>query len=124
MILGGNTTGKSLNLWNYRRIINRENFKAGTYKGDITIVNWPQNDFLLGNIVDVEEKEFNKNIEAAKQLSLSLFYWLQTEVPRPDGGAGWPGLRLGQISWVLMDGLAKYPYIREARRIKACFYNS
>ena len=30
----------------------------------------------------------------AKQLSLSLLYWLQTECPRPDGKVGWKGLRL------------------------------
>ena len=26
--------------------------------------------------------------EQAKQLNLSLIYWLQTEAPRPDGGKG------------------------------------
>ncbi|HSN07647.1 MAG TPA: FAD-dependent oxidoreductase, partial [Hanamia sp.] len=117
----GKPTGNSLNLWNYRRIIDKEYFKAGTYKGDITIVNWPQNDFLLGNIIDVNEDEYHKNIEAAKQLSLSLFYWLQTEVPRPDGGLGWRGLRLRPDIMGTEDGVAKYPYIREARRIKAAF---
>jgi hypothetical protein len=33
-------------------------------------------------------------VARAKQLSLSLLYWVQTEAPRPDGGAGWKGLRL------------------------------
>lgn len=117
----GNSTGKALNLWDYRRIIDKNNFKPGTYDSDVTIVNWPQNDFLLGNFVDVKEEEFKKNIESAKQLSLSLFYWLQTESPRPDGGKGWPGLRLRPDIMGTEDGLAKYPYIREARRIKAVF---
>lgn len=117
----GAQTGNSLNLWSYRRIINKENFKPGTYGGDITIVNWPQNDFLLGNIVDVKEDEYHKNMDAAKQLSLSLFYWLQTEVPRLDGGTGWPGLKLRPDIMGSDDGLAKYPYIREGRRIKAVF---
>jgi hypothetical protein len=114
-------TGNALNLWNYRRIINKDNFKPGTYAGDITIVNWPQNDYLAGNIIDVSEKEFKKHIENSKQLSLSLFYWLQTEVPRPDGGKGWPGLRLRGDIFGTEDGLAKYPYVRESRRIKAIF---
>ncbi len=114
-------TGNMLNLWLYRRIINKNNFKPGTYDGDITIVNWPQNDYFPGNIIDVSQKEFNKHIDAAKQLSLSLFYWLQTEAPRPDGGLGWPGLRLRKDVMGTADGLAKYPYIREARRIKALF---
>ncbi|MCK6500836.1 MAG: FAD-dependent oxidoreductase, partial [Nitrospira sp.] len=53
------------------------------------------------------------------QLSLSLLYWLQTEAPRPDGGQGWPGLRLRPDVLGTEDGLAKYPYIRESRRIRA-----
>ncbi|MEX1136916.1 MAG: FAD-dependent oxidoreductase [Balneolales bacterium] len=117
----GIQTGDSLNLWNYRRIINKNNFQLGSYPGDITIVNWPQNDYLLGNLVDVSDDEFKRNVERAKQLSLSLFYWLQTEVPRPDGGHGWPGLRLRGDIMGTEDGLAKYPYVRESRRIKALF---
>ena len=123
--LGFNPNGTPMdgvmNLWNYRRIINKNNFKPGFYSGDITIVNWPQNDFFLGNLIDVSEEEFKKNIELSKQLSLSLFYWLQTEVPRPDGDKGWPGLRLRNDIMGTEDGLAKYPYIRESRRIKALF---
>jgi Ni/Co efflux regulator RcnB len=123
--LGFDPTGRNLegvlNLWNYRRIINQKNFTEGTYDGDITIVNWPQNDFLPGNLIDVPEKEFNKHLASAKQLSHSLFYWLQAEAPRPDGGAGWRGLRLRGDVMGTLDGMAKYPYIREARRIRAEF---
>jgi len=117
----GIPTGNSLNLWNYRRIINKANFTEGTYNGDITIVNWPQNDYFPGNIIDVSEKEFKEHVDAAKQLSLSLFYWLQTEASRPDGGQGWPGLRLRGDVMGTEDGMAKYPYIRESRRIKSLF---
>ncbi|CAG4994151.1 hypothetical protein DYBT9275_01330 [Dyadobacter sp. CECT 9275] len=117
----GIRTGERLNLWNYRRIINKENFTAGTYPGDVTIVNWPQNDYFLGDVIDVSEKDFKKHVEKAKQLSLSLLYWLQTEVPRPDGGQGWAGLRLRGDVMGTEDGLAKYPYIRESRRIKSLF---
>jgi hypothetical protein len=117
----GVPTGDSLNLWNYRRIINKNNFTPGFHKGDITIVNWPQNDYMLGNIVDVDEKTIKHHVERAKHLSLSLLYWLQTEAPRPDGGKGWPGLRLRKDIMGTEDGLAKYPYVREARRIKALF---
>ncbi len=123
--LGFDPTGKELNgvlnLWNYRRIINRRNFLQGAYDGDITIVNWPQNDFFPGNLIDVSEEEFRQTVDKAKQLSHSLFYWLQTEVPRPDGGAGWRGLRLRGDVMGTEDGMAKYPYVRESRRIKAEF---
>lgn len=117
----GKKTGDLLNLWNYRRIINRANFLPGTYSGDTTIVNWPQNDYFPGNLIDVDEATFQKHIEDATQLNLSLFYWLQTEAPRPDGGQGWSGLRLRGDVMGTENGMAKYPYIREARRIKAVF---
>ena len=117
----GIKTGDALNLWLYRRIINPGNFLPGTYKGGITIVNWPQNDYFLGNLIDVDETEFKRHFERGKQLSLSLLYWLQTEAPRPDGGMGWPGLRLRKDIMGTEDGLAKYPYVRESRRIKAKF---
>ena len=109
----------SLNLWLYRRIIDRTNFQPGTYPSDITLVNWPQNDYMLGNITDVSDDVREANSYKAKQLSLSLLYWLQTEPPRPDGRQGWKGLRLRKDLFDTSDGLAKYPYIRESRRIKA-----
>ena len=54
-------------------------------------------------------------------MSLSLLYWLQTEAPRPDGKVGWRGLRLRRDVLGTEDGLAKFPYIRESRRILAEF---
>ena len=107
--------------WQYRRIIDRRNFEAGTYAGDICLVNWPQIDYWLGNLCEVEECETADHLARAKQLSLSLLYWMQTEAPRPDGGTGWPGLRLRRDIVGTEDGLAKYPYIRESRRICAEF---
>lgn len=117
----GIDTSPLLNLWNYRRIINKNNFAAGTCTGDITLVNWPQNDYMLGNIITHDTGLFRKHIDRAKQLSLSLLYWLQTEAPRPDKGYGWEGLRLRRDIMGTEDGLAKYPYIRESRRIKPVF---
>ena len=110
-----------LNLWEYRRIADRRNFRPGAYPGDITLVNWPQNDYWLGNLVGVAPDEAARNVARAKQLSLSLLYWMQTEAPRPDGKAGWKGLRLRPDVVGTKDGLAKYPYVRESRRIRAEF---
>ena len=117
----GKPTGQMLNLWNYCRIIDRNNFKPGFFAGDISMVNWPQNDYFIRNIIDVTEQEFQAALEQGRQLSLSLFYWLQTEAPRADGGVGWPGLRLRGDIVGTDDGLAKCPYIRESRRIKSVF---
>jgi FAD-dependent oxidoreductase family protein len=112
---------KGTGLWSYRRIIDRSQFATGAFSGDISLINWPQNDFLLGNLCEVTSEEAARNLARAKQLSLSLLYWLQTEAPRPDGGTGWPGLRLRSDIVGTEDGLAKYPYIRESRRIRAEF---
>ena len=112
---------KRKGLFHYRQIVDRRNFVEGTYAGDVSLVNWPQNDYLLGNLFEVAPDEAARHLERAKQLSLSLLYWLQTEVPRPDGGAGWKGLRLRPDIVGTEDGLAKYPYIRESRRIRAEF---
>jgi hypothetical protein len=102
-------------------MIDRANFKAGSYASDISLINWPQNDYMLGNITDVAAAEREKHLYQAKQQSLSLLYWLQTEAPRPDDKQGWPGLRLRKDIMGTEDGLAKYPYIRESRRIQAEF---
>jgi hypothetical protein len=110
---------KATGLFRYRRIVDRTNFVAGTYAGDVTLVNWPQNDYMLGSLIDVPAEEAAQHLERGKQLSLSLLYWLQTECPRPDGGTGWKGLRLRPDIVDTEDGLAKYPYIRESRRIRA-----
>jgi hypothetical protein len=112
---------KGTGFWAYRRIADKSEFLPGTYRGDISLVNWPQNDFLLGNICEVPEETAAANLARAKQLSLSLLYWLQTEAPRSDGGTGLKGLRLRTDIVGTADGLARYPYIRESRRIRAEF---
>lgn len=108
-----------INLWNYRRILAQSNFKPGSFKSDISLVNWPQNDYFLGSIIDVNREVFEKHVKEAKQLSLSLLYWMQTEAPRHDEGQGYPGLRLRSDVMGTEDGLAMYPYVRESRRIQA-----
>lgn len=106
------------NLWTFRRIAARQNFVSGAYPSDITLVNWPQIDFWESPIFEVADPEHQ--VQRARALSLSFLYWLQTEAPRPDGGTGWPGLRLrGDLLGGASDGLALAPYVREARRIVA-----
>lgn len=109
-------------LWLYRRLVDAANFAERAYLSDIVLINWPQNDYWLGPVFEVDPKEAAMHLESARQLSLSLLYWLQTEAPRPDGGQGWPGLRLRpDVVGETPDGLAKMPYIRESRRIRAEF---
>lgn len=106
--------------WRFRRILDRDNFRPGFARSDVTIVNWPQNDYWFGPSLGAGGAERAANLECARQLSLSLLYWLQTEAPRPDGGAGYPGLRLrGDVLGGTPDGLAQAPYVRSSRRIRA-----
>jgi hypothetical protein len=107
-------------LWTYRRILDRDNF-APPFPSDICLVNWPQTDYLLGDLCTGNEAEQAQHLAAAREQSLSLVYWLQTEAPRLDGGLGWPGLKLRGDVTGAADGLAQAAYIRESRRIKAAF---
>ncbi len=79
--LGFDPSGAGKGFWLYRRIADAGNFVPGTYRGGTGLVNWPQNDYLLGNLVGVSPEEAEKQIARAKQLSLSLLYWPQTEAP-------------------------------------------
>ncbi len=108
-------------LWMYRRIVTKDHYPAGAMPHEVTLVNWPENDYWEGNLIDKPEAEVARYLEEARQLSLSLVYWLQTEAPRSDGGQGYPGLYLRPDMTGTADGLAKYPYIRESRRIRAMF---
>jgi len=108
--------------WTFRRILDRNNFVDDFAASDITLVDWPQNDYRLGSLCVVDEVEQLRNVERARQLSLSLLYWLQTEAPRPDGGQGYPGLHIrSYVVGGTHDGLAPAPYIRSSRRIRAEF---
>jgi hypothetical protein len=108
-------------LWNFRRIFYRGHYPKGLYPSDITLVNWPQNDYWLGPLVGVPDEDRARNLRGAQQLSLSFLYWMQTEAPRLDGGSGYRGLRLRRDVLGTEDGLAKHVYVRESRRIKAEF---
>jgi hypothetical protein len=108
-------------LWHFRRIAYRQHFTDGFYQSDIVIVNWPQIDYWRGPLVGVPEQARVSHLHGARQLSLSLMYWMQTEAPRPEGGYGYPGLKLRGDVLGTTDGLAKSAYIRESRRLKAEF---
>lgn len=106
-------------LFKYRRIVSSEYFTDGSQPYDVTLINWPQNDFFQGNLFDCPEAERNDYL--AKQYTLGFVYWLQTEAPRADGGKGYPHFRLAPEYLGTENGLSMAPYIRESRRIKAKF---
>jgi hypothetical protein len=118
-LLPNDTSDPYSSLWLYRRIISQRHYPLGAMPHEVTLVNWPQNDYMEGNIIDQPKEVVARYLEEARQLSFSLLYWLQTEAPRPDGGVGYPGLHLRPEMVGTDDGLAQHPYIRESRRIKA-----
>ena len=106
-------------LFKYRRIVCADYFKDGSQPYDVTLINWPQNDFFYGNLFDCPEAEHNRYL--ARQYTLGFVYWLQTEAPRYDGGKGYPYFRLATEYLGTDDGISMAPYVRESRRIKAKF---
>ncbi len=114
-------TGAEYARWLYRRITTRDHYAPSDAPDEVTLVNWPMNDYFAGRVIDVPPDESARSLHDARQLSLSLLYWLQTEAPRPDGRCGYPGLCLCPELVGTRDGLAKYPYIRESRRIVPVF---
>jgi hypothetical protein len=112
-----------LEMWRYRRINDRSLYRPEAQEQfpDVSLINWVQMDYFLRPIIDVKEEQKKLALDEARQQSLSLLYWLQTEAPRWDGtsGQGYPGLKLRGDELGTTDGFAKAPYIREARRLKA-----
>jgi hypothetical protein len=90
-------------LWTYRRLVEKQ---------DITMFNWPGNDYRDRSILDCSPLDAARALQDAKRVSLGFLYWLQTE-------QGAPELKLRRDVMGTADGLSKHPYIREARRIKA-----
>lgn len=112
-----------LEMWRYRRIND-----CGLYREegrgehpDVSLINWVQMDYFQRSIIDVPADQKKLALEEAREQSLSLLYWLQTEAPRWDGSSriGYPGLKLRGDELGTPDGFAKAPYIREGRRLKA-----
>lgn len=101
-------------LWTYRRVLFRDNFRPGSFASDVTIVNYPQIDHLSGDLVNADRAGRARLIDAARGQSLSFLYYLQAEL-------GFRGLKLRPSIVGTEDGIAKMPYIRESRRIRARF---
>ena len=114
------TEQELLPFWTYRRLIAAENFNDSRLAYDLSMINWEANDFRGENIIDVDPETQAKRLARAKNQSLGFLHWLKTEAPRDDeNGLGYPNYQLKADVLGTKDGLSKYPYIRESRRIKA-----
>src|SRR5262249_2604481 len=59
----GEAKGNAVDLWLFRRIADRTNFQPGAYASDICLVNWPQIDYVEGNLCEVSEEEAKRHLE-------------------------------------------------------------
>jgi hypothetical protein len=116
-----NPDDQEYELLSYRQCIDPTIYAAGWNGHVATLINWPQNDYFLNSIIDVEEDAVATAWQEARNLSMSLFFWMQTEAPRHDGGVGYPELYLRPDLTGTERGDAQHPYIRESRRIQAQF---
>lgn len=120
--LGNGQDGTKIELlpfWQYRRLIDKHNFSDSDYPFDVAMINWDSNDLRGMNIIDKPPEVQAEYLAQAKALSLGFLFWLQTEAPRDEGGIGYPELVLRKDVLGSRDGLSKFPYIREARRVRA-----
>ncbi|MEM6333066.1 MAG: FAD-dependent oxidoreductase [Planctomycetota bacterium] len=109
----------TLELWRYRRVVDRAIHAGDTPPADVSLVNWVQNDYFRKPTLIDNHLERDAAYAEAKQQSRCLLYWMQTAAPRHDGGTGYPGLRLCPQVMGTDDGFAAAPYIREPRRLDA-----
>jgi hypothetical protein len=109
--------GTKGSLWTYRRLIDQKQF-AGAFASDITMINWPGSDYREGSLIDGSPEQIVATLQAAKCCSLGFLHWLQTEAPANSRRSGAPELKLRPDVMGSVDGLSKFPYIREGQRIK------
>ncbi|WP_217595623.1 FAD-dependent oxidoreductase [Cohnella sp. GbtcB17] len=100
-------------MWNFRRHFCRDNFDRSLFNSDITVL-MNGNEYRDRVLAGVSPTEKQTALEEAKELSLSLVYYLQSEL-------GFKGLCPRSDVFDTSNGLAAHPYIRESRRIKAEF---
>ena len=105
-------------LWTYRRLIDNAQF-GPSYPTELSIFNWPGNDYRETSIIDRPAAAVAAALQDAKRASLGFLHWVQTEAPTAADRLGAPELRLQPDIMGTTDGVAKFPYIRESRRIKA-----
>jgi hypothetical protein len=106
--------------WDYRRLIDARNFIGPNAPREVSLVNWPGNDYCDPRILSSNPTYAAEALRAAKLAAIGFVYWLQSEAPRDDGrGTGYASLSLQRKLLGSEDGLSQFPYIRESRRIRA-----
>jgi len=105
--------------WAYRRLVAKENFAGPHAPPDISLINWPGNDYCGSGLLSSNPLARAEQLRRAKLLALGFAWWLQHDAPRNGAGKGFPQLRFLTSGLGSTDGLSLYPYSRESRRIRA-----
>lgn len=79
-------------------------------KPEIALMNWPRQDYAAESILDRTPRDLARILQDAKRTSVAFLYWIQSEL-------GHPELTLKPEVMNTEDGLSKYPYVRESRRL-------
>jgi hypothetical protein len=106
--------------FSWRRVLASKNIAGPNPPNDLALINWPRQDYKDESLLDRTPREQARILQQAKRLAHSFLYWLQVDLERDDGEEkGYPELMLRRDQMGSADGLSKYPYIRESRRIRA-----
>ncbi|WP_374662625.1 FAD-dependent oxidoreductase [Inhella sp.] len=102
--------GATLDWWRYRRVVAAHQWSPP--RDEVSLVNWAQNDYAGAPLLDgpLSQQEVGA---AARELSLCLLHYLQTEAD----GHGYPELQPAPDVTGTPDGLAQAIYVRESRRL-------
>jgi hypothetical protein len=79
---------------------------------EIALMNWPRQDYAAESILDRTPADLARTLQEAKQTSIAFLYWIQNDL-------GHPEVKLRPDVMGTADGLSKYPYLRESRRMLA-----
>ncbi len=114
LFAGADPQDPTLDLWRYRRVVAAHQWQPA--RNEVSLINWAQNDYALQPLLDGPQPQAEVEA-AARELSLCLLHWLQTEAPRC-GGQGYPEMQAAPDVLGTPDGLAQQVYVRESRRIQ------
>jgi hypothetical protein len=108
-------------MWRYRRIRDASIYTSPADFPDVALINMVQTDYFQKPTLDVSDDDRALAFDEAWQRSRCFLYWMQTDAPRHDSDTktGYPGLKLRGDVLGTTDGFAKFPYIRESRRLLA-----
>ncbi len=93
----------------WRRLLDARNFASGV-PHDVALINWPRQDYAAESPLDQPPAVLSAILQRAKQTSQAFLCWLTHDYPE---------LKLRADLMGTADGMSKYPYIRESRRILA-----